>query len=218
MKRRRRVLIVTASVALLCSAVPRGIATPPRSRTDEALQNNGGSSDACVILRAEDNDRFQVHGKPLIYGRTLRVPRMRVRVRDSEENRSLEIQRLRILYAWEWLDYPFPGRELGGWTAAWDQAECNGARAGTTVQVPVFDIQPRGYYDGRLARYPFARLPHVTRIVLDVLVTDSCERKVQLSPGDVTRLSRDVVVITTSCAPASAGTDRSARLRFERAR
>lgn len=172
----------------------------------------------CTITRAENNDRFQTKPQAAIYGATVKVPRMRVRAYDVETQRPLEIQRLRVLYAWDWLDYPYPGREFGGWSSAWDTADCAGAHAGATVQVPAFDIQPRGWYGGRYALYPFARKPHATRIVLETLVTDSCERKVEMSPGDVARLARDAIVIQTSCTPQASASERKGTLHFERAR
>jgi hypothetical protein len=110
-----------------------------------------------IVAQADpSNDRQAV-----IFGKPYDAPPMRVRFIDGVS--GLPLQNLyegviTVNYSWDWLEYPYPEHSWGAWSTAADELKCKPDSDGWFV-TPAHRVTPRGWYDGKYARFPWSRHP-----------------------------------------------------------
>ncbi len=157
-------------------------------------------------VNAEENGLTSINGKPvgpaLIFGDKSTVPTIYMRFVDLRTGLSLRPIEVALAYGWRWIQYPYPEHPTGAWSEASDMVSCRPTES-DMIEIPSFEVRPRGWYDGKYAKFPFARKPSFTGI--DVTATfDECTARVTIKPGDLTRLQGHTAVVTVNCHGKSA--------------
>jgi hypothetical protein len=153
-----------------------------------------------VTVKAEDNGLFGKGGNPpgpaVLFSAPVVVPAFRLRFVDSESGRLLTPSKLSLAYGWRWLEYPYPEHSWGAWSEASDIVEC--AEPAVEVNVPEFEVRPRGWYDGKYVRFPFSKKPSFTGVAV-VIETDKCTTRATISPKVASKLKGRVAVFKVTC-------------------
>lgn len=152
-----------------------------------------------VTVKAEDNGIFGKGGNPpgpaVVFSRPVPVPAFRLRFVDSSGVR-LSPTKISLAYGWRWLEYPYPEHAWGAWSEASDLVECDASTG--EVEVPGFEVQPRGWYDGKFTWFPFPKKPSFTGINV-VVQAPGCTTGATITPKDALMLKGRVVVIKANC-------------------
>jgi len=155
-----------------------------------------GVTNSCQLtVQAEDNDM----GEAKLFGDPVTIPAFNLRFVDGKTKREVSPSKISIIYEWKWLEYPYPEHPLGTWSGARDLVEC--IEPGTEALVPEFMVQPRGWYDGKYAKFPFRGRPSFTEIGI-VLYDVGCRTtRSKLSPKEASKLKNNkTVTIEINCA------------------
>jgi len=103
-------------------------------------------------------------GPAVIFSDPVVVPSFRIHFIDEKSAKPVVPLEITISYGWKWLEYPYPEHPWGAWSEASDIVEC--FEPSTEILVPEFVVKPRGWYDGKYARFPFSKKPAFTDIVI----------------------------------------------------
>ena len=149
-----------------------------------------------LTTRAEDDDT----GPAKLFGDPVTVPALHLRFMDGKTNKEVAPSKISIIYEWEWLKYPYPERSWGVWYGARDLVEC--IEPGSEVLVPEFEVQPRGWYDGKYAKFPFVwKRPSFTEIGIVMYDVGCSTTRTKISPNEVAKLKKNnSVIIKINCA------------------
>lgn len=164
-----------------------------------AYASEGGS---CKVgLKAEDSGLQSRSGKPrgtaVIFGDPVTVSFFSLRFVDTKTGNVLKPSKVALAYGWKWLEYPYPEHAWGAWSEASDVVTCLETDT-ETISVPQFEVKPRGWYDGKYAKFPFAKKPSFTGI--DVAITlGECSPRVTIKPEQARNLQGRTVVIKVDC-------------------
>jgi len=155
-------------------------------------------SNSChLTFRAEDNDM----GQAKLFGDIVTIPAFKLHFIDGKTKNEVIPSKIGITYDWKWLKHPYPERSWGVWYAAYDRIECTEPDA--EILIPEFEVQPRGWYDGKYVKFPFiGKRPSFTGIGI-VLYDVGCNRtlRIELSLKEVSKLKKNnSVTIEVSCA------------------
>ncbi len=159
---------------------------------------NGGCK---LQIKAEDSGLQSSNGKPrgpaIISGDAVSVGAFRLRFVDAKTGQALKPTKVTVAYGWKWLEYPYPEHLWGAWSDASDVVTCVGTE-GEVVSVPQFEVKPRGWYNGKYAKFPFAKKPSFTGI--DVTATlEQCSPRVTIKPEDARKLQGRTAVVKVDC-------------------
>lgn len=159
---------------------------------------NGGCK---LELKAENSGLQSSNGKPrgaaAIFGDPVLVSSFRMRFVDTKTGNVLKPTKVTLAYGWKWLEYPYPEHAWGAWSEASDVLTCL-ETAPEIVSVPQFEVKPRGWYDGKYAKFPFAKKPSFTGI--DVAITlGECSPRVTIKPEYARHLQGRTVVVKVDC-------------------
>lgn len=126
----------------------------------------------CALYASTDQDHHL--GKPVVFGKEYTVPALHLRFVDEETGRPVTPRAIDVHYYWEWLEYPYPEHPQGAWSDAEEWVRCTT----TTSQafVPARTIRPRGWYDGKHARFPWPRMPRFDRLEIVISFDHSAPR------------------------------------------
>jgi len=123
-------------------------------------EKNYGTTDSCRTIPAEKNglmgpigNMAEYPGPAVIFSDPVFVPAFRLRFVDEKSSQSVVPTEIQFNYSWKWLEYPYPEHSWGVWSNASDLVECT--ELGTEILIPEFVVQPRGWYDGKYAKFPF---------------------------------------------------------------
>jgi hypothetical protein len=161
-----------------------------------------------LIIKAEEDGLTTIQGKPpgqaVIYGKSVKIPSFKLTFHDAGSGQILRPEKISVAYGWKWLEYPYPEHSLGAWSDASDIVEC--ARiSGDLIEIPQFDVNPRGWYNGKYVRFPHHRKPSFTGI--DIVATLSkCTPRITIGPNDVRNVAGRTVIFKVNCQGQSAFT------------
>ena len=161
-----------------------------------------GAVNSCqVSLRAEDYDDS---GPAKIFGETVEIPAFHLRFINGNTKKEIAPSKISVVYHWKWLEYPYPEHSWGVWSDAGDRFEC--VEPGTEILIPEYEVHPRGWYDGKYAKFPFVwKGPAFTGIGVSMSgVGCSTIPWIRLSPKEVSRLKKsNSVIIEVNCTGKS---------------
>jgi hypothetical protein len=160
-----------------------------------------GSMTSChLIVKAEENGLFGKGGNPpgpaVLFSSPVVAPALRLRFVDSQSGDMLVPSKVRLAYGWRWLEYPYPEHSWGAWSEASDLVECMEPAA--DIDVPAFEVQPRGWYDGKYVKFPFSKKPSFTGVAV-VIEFDKCTTRATISPKESSNLKGRVAVFSVNC-------------------
>jgi len=168
------------------------------------LAANMGASEngGCKLeLKAEDSGLQSSSGKPrgaaVISGDPVTVGAFRLRFVDAKTGHALKPTKVTLAYGWKWLEYPYPEHAWGAWSDASDVIACAGTDA-DVISVPQFEVKPRGWYNGKYAKFPFAKKPSFSGIDVTVTLAE-CSSRVTIKPGDAGNLQGRTAVVKVDC-------------------
>jgi hypothetical protein len=159
------------------------------------------SGNCKLELKSEDSGLQSRSGRPrgpaVIFGDPVSVSSFRMRFVDTKTGNVLKPTKVTLAYGWKWLEYPYPEHAWGAWSEASDVMTC--LKTDTeTISVPQFEVKPRGWYDGKYAKFPFAKKPSFTGI--DVAITlGECSPRVTIKPEQARNLQGRTVVVNVDC-------------------
>jgi hypothetical protein len=108
------------------------------------------------------------HRPAVIFGKTVQVPAMRIRLLDGVSGRPFGNKGIRVVYGWRWLEYPYPEHGWGAWNETGDRLSCSFDEDGW-FETSAHLIKPRGWYEGVYTRWPWPKRPEFNG--LEVVVT-----------------------------------------------
>jgi len=163
---------------------------------------DGADGGGCKLeVKAEDNGALSSNGKPrgpaVLFGDAVTVPVFRLRFVDAKTGRLLKPTKVTIGYGWKWLEYPYPEHLWGALSEASDVVSC-GEITGDEIEVPAFDVKPRGWYNGKYARFPFSKGPSFTGLGITATLPD-CTPRVSIPPKAARDLQGKVAVVRVAC-------------------
>lgn len=85
----------------------------------------------------------------------------------------------------------------GAWSEAGDIFACSTTNLGP-IEVPSVEVKPRGWYNGKYAKFPFLRKPSFTGIDISAKL-ETCTARVTLNISDSRNLGGKKVVVTVNC-------------------
>jgi hypothetical protein len=129
-------------------------------------------------------------GEATIFGKPVVVPAFQLRFVDDSGQPVVPTE-ITILYGWRWLIYPYPEHPLGVWNGASDWVGCLELK--DKIQVPEFEVRPRGWYDGKYTRFPYPRRPSFTGISVRIEL-DGAQFGADLSAKDAMKLKGKTAV------------------------
>ena len=157
-----------------------------------------------VTVRAEEDGVIGKGGNPpgaaVIFGAPVTIPSFRLRIVDSKSGQQLTPKRVSVAYGWRWLEYPYPEHSWGAWSGASDLVECEPSSA--ELEIPEFEVRPRGWYDGKYTRFPFPKRPTFTGISV-VIEPGQCTTRADISPKEAVKLKGRFAVFKANCAGES---------------
>ena len=157
-----------------------------------------------LTVRAEENGIFGKGGNPpgaaVIFAAPVVIPAFRLRFVDSKSGQQLTPTKVSMASGWRWLEYPYPEHPWGAWSEASDLVECEPPSA--EVEIPEFEVRPRGWYDGKYTRFPFSKRPAFTGIGV-VIQIGGCTTRATITPKEAVRLKGRSAVFKANCAGES---------------
>jgi hypothetical protein len=171
-----------------------------------AFAMHGAESGGCKLdVKAEDNGALSSNGKPrglaVLFGDPVTVPIFRLRFVDIKTGQVLKPTRVTIAYGWKWLEYPYPEHLWGALSEASDVVSCTDI-TGDEIEVPAFEVKPRGWYDGKFAKFPFSRGPSFTGLGITATLPQ-CTPRVTIPPKAARDLQGKVAIIKVACRSES---------------
>jgi hypothetical protein len=161
-----------------------------------AMENN-----SCQVeFRAEDwptRGSSKAREPAVIFGESVKVAAFRVRFVDAKTGHVLRPDKVTLAYGWKWLQYPYPEHPWGAWSPAVDTVSCTDI-SGDEIAVPEFEVKPRGWYNGRYAKFPFAGKPSFTGIDITATLAE-CLPRMSIKPGDARDLRGRTVIVKWGC-------------------
>lgn len=160
----------------------------------------GAMSSCRLAVKAEENGLLGKEGKPLgpavLFSDPVTIPAFRMRFVDSKSGQVVVPSKITIAYGWKWIEYPYPEHSWGAWSEASDIVECFEPSA--EIQVPEFEVRPRGWYEGKYVKFPFRRRPSFTGIDV-VLTVSGCTARSTISPKESMKLKNKAAVFRVNC-------------------
>ncbi len=157
-----------------------------------------------VTVRAEEDGVIGKGGNPpgaaVSFGDPVTILSFRLRIVDSKSGQQLTPRRVSVAYGWRWLEYPYPEHSWGAWSGASDLVECEPPSA--ELEIPVFEVRPRGWYDGKYTRFPFTKKPTFTGIGF-VIQLGGCTTRATIMPKEAVKLKGRFAVFKANCAGES---------------
>ena len=157
-----------------------------------------------LTVRAEENGIFGKGGNPpgaaVIFAAPVGIPAFRLRFVDSKSGKQVTPTKVSVAYGWRWLEYPYPEHSWGAWSEADDLVECE--PPSTELEIPAFEVRPRGWYDGKYTRFPFSKKPAFTGIGI-VIQLGGCTTRATITPKEALRLHSRSAVFKANCAGES---------------
>lgn len=147
----------------------------------------------CTLQQLEDVSR----GTPVIWGKPYEVPALHLEFRDESTGMPCSPTEIMIHYCWEWLQYPATERPWGAWTDTSDLLICN-PNGETDVEIPIYLVKPRGWYDGKYTKFPWPKTPHFDRIEI-MFSYNGCESNVIWESKDLKKFRDSKAIITLPC-------------------
>ena len=111
---------------------------------------------------------------------------------------------MNIHYYWEAIVYPATEAPWGAWTDFGEWIRClpGGRRE---IAVPAFTVTPRGWYDGKYTKFPWAKKPrfHQIEIVFDY---NRCAPRLIIEAGELGTYKDATALVKLPCAGRAAVT------------
>lgn len=163
-----------------------------------------GQADAMATcsmsVKAEDNGLFGKGGNPpgpaVLFSAPVTVPAFRLRFVDFASGSQVLPTKVSLAYGWRWLEYPYPEHAWGAWSEANDLVECQ--PLSSEVEIPKFEVRPRGWYDGKYSRFPFSKKPSFSGVGI-VVQTNGCTTRATISVREAARVGGRVLVFKANC-------------------
>jgi len=177
---------------MLCYGLRLVVATSlllTAARMTEAAASACGSLQEPRLYRDENIQQ----PAPVIFGEKYPVPAMRIRFIDGATQLPLQVKSIAVNYGWKWLRYPYPEHAWGVWEDAADLLSCLPDKEGW-IDVPMHEVRPRGWYDGKYTRWPWSKRPHFESV--EVVAFTGYFARTRLRPVDLQKFSDHDLVIT----------------------
>ncbi len=104
-----------------------------------------------VTLKAEDeNSKIEFVGcfcpstKPVLFGKPYIVPALPIFLTKLHTHELLVGAKVRVLYVWQWLEYPYPEHSNGAWSESHEIVDGASNKNGV-VRFPEYKLIPRGW-------------------------------------------------------------------------
>jgi len=157
-----------------------------------------------LTVKAEENGLLgkggSLPGPAVLFSTPVVIPAFRLRFVDSATGKKLAPSKVSLAYGWRWLEYPYPEHSWGAWSEASDLVEC--MEPAGEINVPEFEVRPRGWYDGKYVKFPFSRKPSFTGVGV-VIEIDECTTRATISPKESLKLKGQVAVFSVNCRGGS---------------
>lgn len=138
-----------------------------------------------------------------IFGDRVSVPAFTVRVVELGTGRDIPLDSILVRYTWTWLEHPYPEHPWGALVEASDIVECKPAPSTSLLDVPAYEVRPRGWYSGRYVWWPWPKRPTFRHLEITVLPTSGWGPHVFLKKSDFTKFASSIVeVAVASKTPA----------------
>ena len=160
-----------------------------RAADKSGCQVQAMNADDQAVLGGGD----KLRGPAVIFGDFISVPAFRLRFVDSITGQLLRPAAVAIAYGWRWLEYPYSEHPWGAVSVASDVTECTEIKS-DEIEVPAFEVKPRGWYDGKYAKLPFSRRPSFDGIDI-VAGLPLCRPRVTITPSAARNLEGKTVVV-----------------------
>ena len=138
-------------------------------------------------------------GPAVIFGDPVTVPAFQLRFVDEKSAQSVAPSKIAINYSWRWLEYPYPEHSWGAWSDVSDLIEC--PEPGAETLVAEYEVRPRGWYNGKYAKFPFVgKRPYFTRVSISLAVNGCTEQTgASISAKEARKLKDKSVVFKVNC-------------------
>jgi len=157
-----------------------------------------------VSVRAEEDGIIGKGGNPpgeaVIFSLPVLINSFHLRFVDSRSGQQLVPTKVTLAYGWRWLEYPYPEHSWGAWSGASDLVECEPPSA--ELEIPEFEVRPRGWYDGKYIRFQFPKKPKFTGIAI-VIKIGECTTRASITSREAVRLKGSLAVFKANCMGTS---------------
>ncbi len=137
-------------------------------------------------------------GEPAIRGKKASVPALHFRLVDSRSSQPVRAISAKVLYVWEWIQYPYPEHAWGAWVEAYEgfiQApDSDGA-----LRIAARVIEPRGWYDGRYTRFPTRRTPRFKWVEVSVKLAGCEVPTLKLNVRELAKVGQRPFALAVAC-------------------
>lgn len=163
-----------------------------------------GANNSCqLFLRAEENSLLGKNWEPLgpakLFSTPVMIPAFQLRFIDSKTKKGIAPSKISIAYGWKWLEYPYPEHSWGAWSGASDIFEC--IEPSIELSVSEFEVNPRGWYDGKYVKFPFiGKQPSFTGISIVMYDVGCSITRAKISQKEISKLKGNkTVIIEVNC-------------------
>jgi len=173
-------------------------------------QSEFGTASSCQLsYQGEGNATGEPLGPAKIFGDPVTIPEFYLRFINRETKEVVIPSKIGITYDWKWLEYPYPERPWGVWSTAYDRIDC--VETSPEILVPKYNVQPRGWYNGKYVKFPFiGKQPSFTGIGI-ILYDVGCSRtlRIEILKKEVSKLkSNKIITVEINCTGNSTVTIR----------
>jgi len=159
-----------------------------------------GMTSCRMTVKAEEHGLFGKGGNPpgpaVLFSAPVVVPAFRLRFVDLASGKTLVPSKVSLAYGWRWLEYPYPEHSWGAWSEASDLVEC--MQPAGEIDIPEFEVRPRGWYDGKYIWFPYPKKPSFTGVGI-VIELVNCTPRATISPKQVSKLKGGVAIFGVNC-------------------
>jgi hypothetical protein len=174
-----------------------------------AIKNRAVCATAAIIIACAVGSAEEVNGppgchlwasgegeaKPVIFGDPVKVPAFTIRVVEMGTGRDVPVDYVLLHYTWRWLQYPYSEHAWGAWSDASDIVRCIPSPSQPIFSAPEFEVHPRGWYNGKYARWPWPHRPSFQQIEVAVIAKSGQSPHIFLKKSDFPRFSTSTIVI-----------------------
>jgi len=165
-----------------------------------------GVMDSCRLdVPAEENglmgpigNMAEHPGPAVIHSSPVVIPAFWIQFVDEKSGQPVIPSEVNIAYGWKWLEYPYPEHSWGAWSVASDWVKCFESK--NKIEIPEFEVRPRGWYDGKYTKFPWNSRPSFTHISISLAVNGcSISPGASISEKEARKLKNKTVIFKVNC-------------------
>lgn len=172
-----------------------------------ASAQNRANAGSCALVSSDVLFPSPSASKPdrppheaVIFGKEFPVPELHLRFINQETGKPITPKVVHVAYGWKWLEWPYPEHAWGAWSDAQDSVECTTGGDNELV-VPERTVKPRGWYNGKYAKFPYtlSGKPYFDGLVVVVEFGNDCRPRLAISRKDLDKYRNTVAVLKLPC-------------------